>query len=157
MAQVDNDSEARLQQLPYWDVVFTVSKGTYIRSLARDIGAKLGCGAFVSKLSRIEVAPVSLQHCVDLDVFERDYSKEYLQQIALDPVSLTGGVACEMTDDIFKRVSNGASVVLPQFNADMLCMVRNGRMYAIYEKAQAQNSGKYVSKLVIPGGVCGVR
>jgi tRNA pseudouridine55 synthase len=34
--------------------------GTYIRSLARDIGEKLGCGAHLSKLTRTEVGPYGL-------------------------------------------------------------------------------------------------
>ncbi|MGC8843752.1 MAG: tRNA pseudouridine(55) synthase TruB [bacterium] len=35
----------------------TCSKGTYIRALARDIGEKLGCGAFLSHLVRTRVGP----------------------------------------------------------------------------------------------------
>lgn len=35
------------------------SKGTYIRSLAEDIGKELGCGAYVSKLRRTQVAELS--------------------------------------------------------------------------------------------------
>ena len=36
------------------------SKGTYVRSLARDIGARCGCGAYVRKLSRESVGPFRL-------------------------------------------------------------------------------------------------
>jgi tRNA pseudouridine55 synthase len=38
------------------DMTVHVSKGTYIRSLVDDIGQDLGCGAFVSKLHRSQVA-----------------------------------------------------------------------------------------------------
>ena len=42
----------------------TVSAGTYLRSLARDIGAKLGCGAHLTALRRTAVGPLSLADAV---------------------------------------------------------------------------------------------
>ncbi|MEO7175603.1 MAG: hypothetical protein ABIV51_07065, partial [Saprospiraceae bacterium] len=37
------------------DIIFELhcSKGTYVRSLAHDLGAKLGCGAYLKSLRRI--------------------------------------------------------------------------------------------------------
>ncbi len=54
LVRPDGDPFARV--LPYWDVHFHVSKGTYIRALARDIGAYLGCGAHLGSLRRTCVA-----------------------------------------------------------------------------------------------------
>jgi tRNA pseudouridine55 synthase len=45
----------------------TVSGGTYLRSLARDIGAVLGCGAHLLKLRRTEVGPLRLADAVAPD------------------------------------------------------------------------------------------
>lgn len=42
------------------------TKGTYIRSIAHDIGQMLGCGAFVSKLVRTRSGPFQLQDCISL-------------------------------------------------------------------------------------------
>jgi tRNA pseudouridine55 synthase len=42
----------------------TVSAGTYLRSLARDIGAKLGCGAHLTALRRTTVGPLRLDDAV---------------------------------------------------------------------------------------------
>jgi tRNA pseudouridine55 synthase len=42
----------------------TVSAGTYLRSLARDIGAKLGCGAHLTALRRTRVGPLRLEDAV---------------------------------------------------------------------------------------------
>lgn len=39
----------------------TVSAGTYLRSLARDIGAALGCGAHLAALRRTSVGPLTLE------------------------------------------------------------------------------------------------
>lgn len=43
------------------------SKGTYVRSLARDLGEALGCGAHLSALRRIRSAPFEVADAVDLD------------------------------------------------------------------------------------------
>lgn len=43
------------------------SKGTYIRSLAEDIGKRLGCGAHVTDLLRTSVGPFSLDQSLSLD------------------------------------------------------------------------------------------
>ena len=45
----------------------TVSAGTYIRSLARDIGAALGCGAHLAALRRTAVGPLRLEDAVSPD------------------------------------------------------------------------------------------
>ena len=42
----------------------TVSAGTYLRSLARDIGAALGCGAHLTALRRMAVGPLRLADAV---------------------------------------------------------------------------------------------
>ena len=42
----------------------TVSAGTYLRSLARDIGAALGCGAHLTALRRTAVGPLRLEDAI---------------------------------------------------------------------------------------------
>jgi len=51
------------------DVTFrvTCSKGTYVRTLAEDIGEALGCGAHLIALRRIGVGALTLDHAVTLD------------------------------------------------------------------------------------------
>lgn len=51
------------------DVTFrvTCSKGTYVRTLAEDIGEKLGCGAHLVALRRTGVGTLTLEHAVTLD------------------------------------------------------------------------------------------
>ena len=46
-------------------------KGTYIRSLARDIGHALGSGAFLTALCRTRVGDVRIEDCVTLDDFPK--------------------------------------------------------------------------------------
>ncbi len=49
------------------DMQVHCSKGTYIRSLVDDIGQLLGCGAFVSRLHRTQVADYPLERQVTLE------------------------------------------------------------------------------------------
>lgn len=42
-------------------------KGTYIRSLARDIGRALGSGAFLTSLRRTRVGDIRVEDCIDFD------------------------------------------------------------------------------------------
>jgi tRNA pseudouridine55 synthase len=51
------------------DVTFrvTCSKGTYVRTLAEDIGEALGCGAHLVALRRTGVGALTLEHSVTLD------------------------------------------------------------------------------------------
>ncbi len=46
------------------------SSGTYIRSLAHDIGEKLGCGAYLEELKRTAIGKYQFEDAVDLDKTE---------------------------------------------------------------------------------------
>ena len=46
-------------------------KGTYIRSLARDIGEALGSGAYLTALCRTRLGDVSIDDCITLDDFPK--------------------------------------------------------------------------------------
>ncbi|MBQ3816795.1 MAG: tRNA pseudouridine(55) synthase TruB [Clostridia bacterium] len=56
-----------------------VSKGTYIRSLAMDIGKKLGCGATLTSLCRTDTCGFSLENCVDLELLNTDNIVDYIK------------------------------------------------------------------------------
>ncbi|MBA2673327.1 tRNA pseudouridine(55) synthase TruB [Ramlibacter sp.] len=52
------------------EIVATVSKGTYIRTLGEDIGEALGCGAHLASLRRTATGPFDLSRCVTLQALE---------------------------------------------------------------------------------------
>ncbi len=62
------------------DIRVVCGKGTYIRSLARDIGEALSSGAYLTSLCRTRVGEYSLEHCVAVDDFVEWLSR---QEIAL--------------------------------------------------------------------------
>ena len=51
---------------------------TYIRSLVRDIGERLGCKATLSALERTETAGFCIEKCVSLDTLTEKNVKEYI-------------------------------------------------------------------------------
>ena len=48
------------------------STGTYIRSLAFDLGKELGCGAYLSKLCRIRIGDFLLSDAKTMEDFEKE-------------------------------------------------------------------------------------
>ncbi|HEV3269135.1 MAG TPA: tRNA pseudouridine(55) synthase TruB [Candidatus Rhabdochlamydia sp.] len=70
---------------PYIQLKVDCSKGTYIRSLAHDIGTLLGSGAHLSQLNRTKSGSFQLIHCCDgKRLFEMGYNwSDYLQRNSL--------------------------------------------------------------------------
>lgn len=68
----------------------TVSKGTYIRVLAEDIGEALGCGAHLVALQRTAAGVLQLADCIDLVDFEALPPKERVAHLQSIPALLDG-------------------------------------------------------------------
>lgn len=68
-------------ELPHIDMEVFCSSGTYIRSLAFDIGRKLGCGAHLSKLSRTQSSEFVLENAITLEALEALDKMEAEQRI----------------------------------------------------------------------------
>jgi tRNA pseudouridine55 synthase len=69
-------------QPPVVTLDITCGKGTYIRSLAHDLGEALGCGAHVINLIRLKVGPFDLADALTLprleEAFQNGYGSKYL-------------------------------------------------------------------------------
>ena len=55
-------------------------KGTYIRALARDIGAALGSGAFLTSLRRTRVGEYRVEDSLTLDDFPQWLDSQVLEK-----------------------------------------------------------------------------
>ena len=86
----------------------TCSKGTYIRTLAQDIGRALGCGAHLVGLRRTAVGPFCLEDAVSFEQLEDEGSKEgYL----LAPEALVSGLPrFEATPEEADRFGHGRTI-----------------------------------------------
>ncbi len=104
-------------EAPLLTIAVTCSKGTYIRALARDIGALLGCGAYMSALQRTATGPFTLENCVSLQALQD------LREASTDPVmTLTSN-----DDDNLIKVLKSPAVLLQGLAAIRLNAEEAGR------------------------------
>jgi tRNA pseudouridine55 synthase len=84
-------------------------KGTYIRSLARDLGEKLGCGALIEKLRRTRVGPFGEEDAVPLDM------DSHVAHQRLLPTSATVAHLAQVVVDIESErlLRQGQAITLP--------------------------------------------
>jgi tRNA pseudouridine55 synthase len=84
------------------DVFVTVSSGTYVRALARDLGDGLGCGGHLTALRRTRVGPYSLDGALTLE--------EAADGFAVLPIADAARAAFparELTDAEARRLAHG--------------------------------------------------
>jgi len=63
-------------EMPVVHFKVVCSTGTYIRSLANDFGAALGCGAYLSSLCRTRIGSFLLDDAMSIEEFEASIKKE---------------------------------------------------------------------------------
>ena len=83
------------------------SKGTYIRSLCRDIGEELACGATMTELVRISTSGFNLEQTVSLDDLTRENIGDY---ILPEETALSYLREIKVTEKQAIRFSNGGQL-----------------------------------------------
>jgi tRNA pseudouridine55 synthase len=143
-------------------------KGTYVRSLARDMGRDLGCYGHISDLRRIEVAPFDESDFVTLAELEaahpavptqeegedRSYERLAARFSVMDAFLIDTGAALEslpqvaVSDDQAHRIRMGNPVILrgrdAPVEADEACVTSKGKLLAIGFIEQGQFKPKRV-------------
>lgn len=112
------------------------SKGTYIRTLASDIGAALECGAYLTDLRRTHSGSFSLQGAVTLDAL-KDLGTAAAECL-LPTESLVSGLAqCTLSPGEAFRVANGMTVPAPAGTPEGDIAIRNpeGRFLGVSRHA----------------------
>ncbi len=64
---------------PDFELTIECGSGTYIRSIGRDLGGQLGCGALMTALQRTAVGPFTLEDAVRFEDLDHDRLKQTLQ------------------------------------------------------------------------------
>ena len=67
----------------YLELEILCSKGTYVRTIAHDLGQVLGCGAHVVELRRLGVGDFRIDEAVDLEDIEELQSPDELERLLL--------------------------------------------------------------------------
>lgn len=105
--------ELRGLDLPRILIEVRCSKGTYIRTLAMDIGARIGCGAHLSALRRTASGPFRLADAVTLDELEA-MDRESASALLLPPdAALCDWPALDLDVNEATRIRHGQILAWP--------------------------------------------
>jgi len=83
-------------------LVVTCSAGTYVRSIAHNLGQRLGCGAVLSKLRRIQSGEFTIQQARTLDEFAELAAAGRLDEAVIPPARLLPRFPAEHFDSFFE-------------------------------------------------------
>lgn len=95
-----------------------VSKGTYIRSLARDIGEYLGCGATLTELERTYASGFDITDCVKLEELEE---KDIGGFILNEEVAVSFLPSINVTEKQAVRFTNGGQLSFERLHLKQAC------------------------------------
>ncbi len=131
-----------------WDVGFVVSKGTYVRVLARAIGLACGSAAHLSALRRTASGAIALSEAHTLDDVASAFSEGHLAALYSEPLAALGLPAIGTSGS---AVLSGAALPLPEGSprpdGSLVAITRDGRLAAIYRVGPAS----LVPAVVLPG------
>jgi len=128
------------------EALFKVSSGTYIRSLCMELGYRLGCGAVMNGLTRIQQGPFKLENAVKLE----DVSTEKITPIN---VALGWMPALVVNEESAERVKNGGQIYTSQVievvgdfskDADIRILDPSGELLAV---ARSERTSKFIKTL----------
>ncbi|MGL1887093.1 MAG: tRNA pseudouridine(55) synthase TruB [Reichenbachiella sp.] len=68
--------EVNTDNFPEISFLIECSKGTYIRSLVRDVGEDLGCGAYMSELKRTAIGEFKIEDAFNLEEFISELERD---------------------------------------------------------------------------------
>ena len=138
-----------------WTVAFSVSKGTYIRALARDLGRACDSAAHISALRRTASGVVSIGACHAVE----ELSAESAAGFALDPIAALGATRVDLPGDLADDLLCGRRIpierALAGFDASKapFALVLDGGLKAL---ARIEG-GRFVMEHVFPQAIGGVR
>ncbi|MCW2748468.1 MAG: tRNA pseudouridine(55) synthase TruB, partial [Nocardioidaceae bacterium] len=114
------------------DIRVVCSSGTYIRAIARDLGAALGVGGHLTALRRTRVGMFGLDDAHTLDQLESE-----LAIVPIDDAARRTFMPYTLTEEQAERVRHGrsiADVVLPSEGVPHAMFAPDGEFLALYEQ-----------------------
>jgi tRNA pseudouridine55 synthase len=114
------------------------SAGTYIRSIANDLGEKLSTGAHLANLRRTKAGPFTLDDCIPLTQLEMAISAGNWQQYIRPAVeALPELPKVKVAGEEFKRVTHGNRIPIGDASADIASAIGpDGDIVAILEAVE---------------------
>lgn len=99
---------------PVFAIRVHCGKGTYIRSLARDIGAMLGTGGVLQKLVREKAGNLHISNSVTLEVLQERFSEAASESLFTDLADALGFSKVDVTDSDADDIFHGRIIELPE-------------------------------------------
>lgn len=122
-------------KLPEIKIRVLCSKGTYIRTLCHDIGAKLGCGAAMKSLLRTQVERFSLEGAKKLSEIETLAKADRVSDIVVSIEEMFSQLpAITVKEPYEKAVQNGNPLFLRQITGKTGWM--DGEQVRVYDSAK---------------------
>ena len=106
----------------------SVSKGTYIRSLIRDIGSMLGICCSMKELKRTKQGIFDIKDAYNLDEINMDTNLLSISDALINYDRLI------ISKDMEKKVSNGMVLELPTDSDMVLILNKENKLLAIYKR-----------------------
>jgi len=111
------------------------SRGTYIRSIAHDIGEAMGSHAHLVSLRRIRLGPFSVERATPVEELKRRFLEGTWEKAAM-PASavLEGWETVQLTAEDAEKIRNGIAVPSPQGSAGRArAIAPDGELLAVLE------------------------
>ena len=127
------------------DIYIECSKGTYIRSIANDLGTTLNNGCYLSKLKRVKSGGFTIDNAIDLDSLD---SFNSISDNLLNPLDYLFYEKQELNEVEYNRVIHGMSIY-NRTNANVgatVLLVKDNSLIAISE---ATENGLKAKKVMI--------
>ncbi len=107
------------QQMPVFTVEVECSRGTYIRSLAHDLGEHLGCGAHLKSLIRLKCGVFHIADAISVPQLEEAFRGGYWQRF-VHPIDiiLQDWQAVIVSAETESAIRQGQQLELPEVDAD---------------------------------------
>jgi tRNA pseudouridine55 synthase len=102
--------ELEKYEAPNATVFVDCSPGTYVRTLAVDLGEHLGCGAYLASLRRLGSGPFDESMAVTADQLEREAADGKIAERLIEPARALGMPVVELNAESVARVRNGGDV-----------------------------------------------
>ena len=88
-------------------ILVECSKGTYIRSIAYDIGQKLGCGGHLIALQRTKAGMFNIENSIHLENIK---SLKDVEKILINPLDVVPLPKYQLNEEEKEKVSHGMSI-----------------------------------------------
>ena len=110
-------------------ILIGCSKGTYIRSIAFDLGSKLRCGGYLTALERTKAGHFEIENSINLDDFE---NKEDVFENLINPLDVMSQPVLELSEAEKVKVQHGMAIQNQKYeDLDIVFLIYSGRIYAI--------------------------